>query len=120
MYSPSDGHRKRPGVRVRPVPERGHCLVYTPDRPTLHWLNPGAWLILELCQGQPLTQMVAAYHEATGLDRPREEVVEELSQGLTSLRRRGIIEPVSAPSKSRRLPSSGRRPKITDGGSHER
>ncbi|MBB3176210.1 hypothetical protein [Variovorax sp. Sphag1AA] len=39
-------------MRVRPVPELGYCLVFTPDRPKLYTLNVAAWLLLELCDGQ--------------------------------------------------------------------
>ena len=37
------------GLKLRPVPELGVCLAFTPSPARLHTLNPGAWLIAELC-----------------------------------------------------------------------
>jgi len=54
MSSPSVCYRRPPDLRVRPVPELGYCLVFTPNRPTLYTLNAAAWLLLELCDGQDL------------------------------------------------------------------
>jgi hypothetical protein len=41
-------YSQAPGLRLRPVPELGICLAFTPSPPRLHTLNPGAWLIAEL------------------------------------------------------------------------
>jgi hypothetical protein len=55
-----------PGVRLRPMPEVGVCLAYTPARPALHRLNPHSWLIASLCDGRPCAEIAAAYREALG------------------------------------------------------
>jgi hypothetical protein len=48
---------------VRPVPELGYCLVFTPARPKLYTLNAAAWLLLELCDGQDLDALEADFRE---------------------------------------------------------
>jgi hypothetical protein len=54
------------GVRLRPVPEMGVCLAYTPARPALHRLNATSWLIVSLCDGRPFEAMAAQYRAALG------------------------------------------------------
>jgi hypothetical protein len=51
-------------VRLRPVPELGVCLAYTPARPALHRLNAASWLIAGLCDGRPLAAIESAYGDA--------------------------------------------------------
>lgn len=63
MSSRSDCYRRTPDLRVRPVPELGYCLVFTPDRPKLYTLNAAAWLLLELCGGQDLDALEAEFRE---------------------------------------------------------
>jgi hypothetical protein len=54
------------GVRLRPMPEVGLCLAYTPARPGLHRLNAHSWLIASLCDGRSHPEVAAAYREALG------------------------------------------------------
>jgi hypothetical protein len=63
---PSDRFLLEAGVRLRPVPELGVCLAYTPARPDLHRLNAASWLIASLCDGRSLTSLEAAYSAALG------------------------------------------------------
>lgn len=49
------------GVRLRPVPELGTCIAYTPAAPRLHQLNPTAWLVLELADGRDRAALEAAF-----------------------------------------------------------
>lgn len=51
-------------MRLRPVPELGYCLAYTPARPALHRLNPAAWLLAELADGSDLAAIAAEYAAA--------------------------------------------------------
>lgn len=61
MSSRPDCFRRPPELRVRPVPELGYCLVFTPARPMLYTLNAAAWLLLELCDGQDLQALEADF-----------------------------------------------------------
>ncbi|MEJ8809755.1 PqqD family protein [Variovorax ureilyticus] len=63
MSSLSACYRRAPDLRVRPVPELGYCLVFTPDRPKLYTLNAAAWLLLELCDGQDRDALEADFRE---------------------------------------------------------
>ena len=56
-------YRRAQGLRVRPVPEVGHCYVYTPAQPRLYALNMAAWLVLELCEGRSPRALTQAYAE---------------------------------------------------------
>jgi hypothetical protein len=75
-----------PGVRLRPVPELGVCLAYTPARPALHRLNATAWLIASLCDGRPFAQIAAAY--AAALPGATEA---SLREGIAQLQALGIL-----------------------------
>lgn len=55
----------------------------------LHYLNPTAALILELCDGNRSTEELARLvQEAYGLEQAP---VDEVVQGLTALRKSGIV-----------------------------
>jgi len=64
MSSPPDCFRRPPELRVRPVPELGYCLVFTPARPMLYTLNAAAWLLFELCDGQDAQTLEADFRAA--------------------------------------------------------
>ena len=64
MSCPRDRVCRARDLRIRPVPELGHCLVFTPSRPMLYALNPPAWLLLELCAGQRRDRLTAQFREA--------------------------------------------------------
>ena len=104
--------RKRAGVKARPVPEMGFCLVYTPENPNLYTLNPTSWLIMELCDGVTYptlerrywNEVNEAYEEDTqGVSpfvappRPaKPEVRRELREGLAELESTQVIEFIAA------------------------
>lgn len=77
---------RRPSeLRVRPVPEMGYCLVFTPARPMLYTLNAAAWLLFELCDGQDVETLeadfLAAYAEqgiAAADVPPVRQIIEDL------------------------------------------
>lgn len=64
MCCPADRFGIVPGVHLRPVPEMGVCLAYTPRSPALHRLNAAAWLTASLCDGRAFAAMADAYREA--------------------------------------------------------
>ena len=89
-FSPTDCFRLEPGTRLRPVPELGHCLAYTPARPALHRLNPSAWLLAELADGSSLSAIAAEYGQAM-TELGGDPALSEVEAGLTSLIELGII-----------------------------
>lgn len=91
MSCHADCYTRTPSLRVRPVPELGCCLVFTPDRPNLYSLNAKAWLVLELCRGQSSAALEAAYREAL-----EEQGIADEAGGLggilLDLERKGILQ----------------------------
>jgi len=85
-------------VRLRPVPELGHCLAYTPARPALHRLNPTAWLLAELSDGRPLAAIAGEYAEAMA-EIGGETGLPEVEAGLADLIELGIVGKVATPAK---------------------
>jgi hypothetical protein len=81
-----------PRVRLRPVPEMGVCLAYTPRRPALHRLNAASWLIVSLCDGRSLAEVAAAYRAALGSEVGSEAA---LQHGIAELLGLGILRRLS-------------------------
>jgi hypothetical protein len=97
-FSPTDCFRLEPGVRLRPVPELGHCLAYTPARPALHKLNPSAWLLAELSDGSPITAIAADYGQAM-TELGGKTTLSDVEAGLAGLLELGIIGRAAAAAK---------------------
>jgi hypothetical protein len=93
VYCPKDSFTLEPGVRLRPVPEMGVCLAYTPIRPALHRLNAASWLVASMCDGRTLADIAADFSAALGKKAGSETA---LRQGIDQLLALGVI---------RRLPS---------------
>jgi hypothetical protein len=91
------------GVRLRPVPELGVCLAYTPKHPALHRLNATSWLIASLCDGRSLTDIAERYRAALGGNGDVEVALERGIEQLTAL---GIIRRSSTYSGGRK-PAEG-------------
>jgi len=88
MSSRNDCYVRTANLRIRPVPEQNCCFVFTPDRPNLYTLNPSAWLVLELCDGQSVEALEAAYRASMGAG----EAVAELEKILEDFAGKGIVE----------------------------
>jgi hypothetical protein len=73
VSSPMHRLSRNPEAKLRPVPEWGRCLVYTPDDPELFELNATAWLALELCDGRPLDEVEADFTDAVAAKMPPDE-----------------------------------------------
>jgi hypothetical protein len=84
-------------VVLRRLPEWRQCYAYTPARPELHELNTTAWLIVELCDGQPLAELELAFFEAIRRKASPDEANAHLHCGLQELVARGILVHQSAP-----------------------
>lgn len=82
---------KVPGLRQRAIPESENLLLFTPERPALHWLNLNAWLIFELCDGSNEEQLFAAYLDAIQGKTSPEEAKHHLEDGLRQLQAIGVI-----------------------------
>lgn len=92
----SEFYRTTPGLRTRPVPELGICVVYTPAEPRLFNLNTHAWLILELAPGKTHEQLASDY--AARVVPPLTAAVAEgqLRDALEMLTSQGMLELVAA------------------------
>jgi hypothetical protein len=89
-----DGRRFEwvPGLRLRPLPELGQLLVFTPERPKLHWLNTGAWLLFTLAENASDEEILAEYAVIAGSSPgSRASSPEEVRAGLDELASAGII-----------------------------
>jgi hypothetical protein len=96
VSSPSGCYRKTRRLRIRPVPEREVCLVYTPSNPNLYTLNATAWMVLELCDGRTLPQLKRAFHEAVEPLMSKDEASEYLLVSLRDMLEKSIVEVISS------------------------
>jgi hypothetical protein len=93
-----------PGVRLRPVPELGVCLAYTPTRPALHTLNAASWLIASLCNGRSLANIAVAYRAAIGTESGSETMLHQGIQQLLTLGILRVLPPGSGPGATAQTP----------------
>jgi hypothetical protein len=91
VFSPTDRFTRSPDVALRRFPEWRVCYAYTPANPDVHELNLTAWLILEMCEGQPLAEFERAFFHSVGRKIPRDQARAHLHQGLQDLVDRGIL-----------------------------
>jgi hypothetical protein len=81
-------------LRIRPVDEWDHCLVYTPANPNLVSLNLNAWLVLELCgTGNEFSSIERGYREAID-DLTEQDSSAQVAAALTALTENGLVERV--------------------------
>jgi hypothetical protein len=103
---PSGCYRKTRRLRIRPVPEREVCLVYTPSNPNLYTLNATAWVVLELCDGRTLAELEKAFHQSVEPLMSEDEASEYLLVSLQDMLEKSIVEVVPSagikPARSRR------------------
>lgn len=92
-YGRPNTYRLVPGIRVREVPERDVCLIYTPARPALYALQDEAWLILRNCLGRTREEVISTFIEqVTAAGVTPEEAMLEGIDSLSDLEDKGIIE----------------------------
>lgn len=89
--SPSDCYSRTPGLRVRPVPELGCCMVFTPAQPKVYTLNAAAWLLLELCEGQSAEALLAAFQAVYAEQGAAAGTAPEALHVIDDLERKGIL-----------------------------
>ena len=105
MSFPTGSFRRSRGLRLRPLPEREVCLVYVPKRPNLYTLNATAWMILELCRGQPLKELQAEFYDSIEPLMSRQEAADYVLACLDEFMQKLIVEVVPAT----KLKRTGRR-----------
>jgi hypothetical protein len=93
---PTGSFRRSRGLRLRPLPEREVCFVYVPKRPNLYTLNATAWMILELCRGQPLKDLQAEFYENIEPLMSRQEAADYVLACLDEFVQNLIVEVVPA------------------------
>jgi len=93
---PTGSFRRSRGLRLRPLPEREVCLVYVPKRPNLYTLNAPAWMILELCRGQPLKELQAEFYGTIEPLMSRQEAADYVLACLDDFVQKLIVEVVPA------------------------
>lgn len=76
------------------MPEREVCLVYVPRRPNLYTLNATAWMILEMCRGQPLKDLQAEFYDSIEPLMSRREAADYVLACLDEFVQRLIVEVV--------------------------
>jgi radical SAM protein with 4Fe4S-binding SPASM domain len=88
-------YRLVPGTRVREVPERDVCMVYTPGTAALYALQDEAWLILRECLGKTRDELIQSYvSQVAAAGVPAEEAILESLQGISDLQSKSIVEEV--------------------------
>lgn len=80
-----------PGLRTRPVEAAGALLVFTPDRPKVHWLNLSGWYLFELSQDAAGEHIAAEYADAVADQVPRDDALRQARAYLADLAERGVL-----------------------------
>lgn len=82
---------RNPEAILRPVPEWGRCLVYTPDDPELFELNATAWLALELCNGRPFGEVEDEFADVVADKMPAEDARRDFRSTVERLKALGVV-----------------------------
>ncbi|PDM38983.1 PqqD family protein [Parageobacillus toebii] len=80
---PNGYYKKHPNLRTRAVEEWNTILIYTPHKPNIHYLNPTAWLIFELCDNRTYDEITKLYQEIVPSDSS--VTLKELEESLNML-----------------------------------
>ncbi|MFF9624464.1 PqqD family protein [Streptomyces griseosporeus] len=91
VRSPAVRYSKAPDLRLRPVEAAGCLMVFTPERPKVHWLNLAGWYLFELSDGSSGERIAAEYAEAVAGQVPRETALDQARDCLADLVARGIL-----------------------------
>lgn len=91
-FLPDARFRKPANLRVRPVPEWGCVLVYTPSNPNLHYLDAHSWLVFELCDGSSFQDIRTEFRDCVPAETPEQAVTNALDDVMQNLLAAGVIE----------------------------
>lgn len=78
-------YSKAPGLRTRPVEAAGCLMVFTPQRPRVHWLNLAGWYLFDLSDYASAERIAAEYAEAVAGQVPRETALAQARDCLADL-----------------------------------
>lgn len=96
MLSRNGSYEKTPDVVLRTFEEWGRAYAFTPDNPEIYDLNSTAWLIVELCNGRPFSQIEADYIDAVRDHVAPEVAKSQFHSGFEMLLERNIISASNA------------------------
>ena len=91
MFSRNGCYAKTPDVVLRPFAEWGHAYAFTPSEPDIIDLNATAFLIVELCDGRPYTQIENDFVDVVGNKVGAQKAREQFQTGFAQLLERNII-----------------------------
>jgi hypothetical protein len=85
--------------------------VYTPKNPNLYTLNATAWMILELCRGQPMKALQEEFYRGIEPLMSRVEAADYVLACVGDFVRKSIVEvvPTTSPRSKVNQPNRGRR-----------
>jgi hypothetical protein len=88
-------YRRVPNIRTRGAGEWDYLLVYTPDKPDLHWLDERTALIFKLCEGNTLEEILSLYAQST--DDPQHDhlAADHVQTALQMLANNNLVEVVT-------------------------
>ncbi|MFD8421802.1 hypothetical protein [Streptomyces sp. NPDC059466] len=66
-------------------------LAYTPRRPDIHYLNPVAWVVVELCDGSSGSQIFASFKELNKGRIGEPELQETFESAMAQLLEKELI-----------------------------
>lgn len=80
-------------------------LAYTPHKPAIHYLNPVAWVVVELCDGSSGSQIYATFKELNKGRIGESELQEAFESAMAQLLEGELvarIQPIDPPPIGRR------------------
>ncbi|MFF9021294.1 hypothetical protein [Streptomyces eurythermus] len=66
-------------------------LAYTPHKPAIHYLNPVAWVVTELCDGSSGSQIYAMFEQLNKGRISEPELKEAFESAMDQLVRGGLV-----------------------------
>ncbi|MFE7612319.1 hypothetical protein [Streptomyces celluloflavus] len=66
-------------------------LAYTPHKPAIHYLNPIAWVVIELCDGSSGSQIYATFEQLNKGRIGEPELKEAFESAMDQLVQGGLV-----------------------------
>lgn len=79
-------------------------LVYTPAKPAIHYLNPLAWLVFEICDGRSYTEVLEVFLRTNAERIPTNEARRRLDSALEQLVADGLVLRSAGPGSTHQEP----------------
>ena len=93
----SDSHflyRRVPNLLIRGEDQWKYLLVYTPDKPDLHWLDERTALIFKLCEDGAFEEILSSYIQSTGDSQPHALAAAHVRNTLQMLVKDNLVDAV--------------------------